>query len=322
MKPSRLRIVVVTAVFVILAAGIVLGASTGTLCGLGWTEISILCPLGALLAMISSRSIIPQAVLCIVIAAVLFFFMGRVFCGWACPVTLWNRIVNFFRPAKKRQREAEERLKANQDIACAAIDAARAGKAGGCDSCGLHVRKPRRLDSRHAVLGGSLLASAIFGFPVFCAICPVGLSFAVISILVGLFAFGDLNWSLAFAPAFLIIEIVVLRKWCSRFCPLSALMSLVGRFGKTTRPQVDNVKCLETSKGISCSQCATVCDYDINLRHPEYGELSVHDCTRCMECVDACPAQAISIRLFNAQNTEFVMSEEALAAKTVVKEEK
>ncbi len=316
MKFSFLRIAVAAAVFIILAIGIILGLSTGTLCGLGWNEISILCPLGALLLMISSRTIIPQAVLCIAIAAVLIFLLGRAFCGWVCPVTLWRHIVNFFRPAKERKSKSDERSRINQDIASEAIEAAKQAKTGGCASCGKCGDLRRGFDSRHAVLGASVFASAIFGFPVFCVICPIGLSFAVISLLVGLFAFGDLNWTLLFAPAFLIIEVVVLRKWCSRFCPLSALMSLVGRFSKTTRPQIDNAKCLETSKGVVCSQCATVCKYDINLRHPEHGELPVHDCVRCMECVDACPAQAISIKLLNGREEGFVLSEEACRVET------
>lgn len=312
MKFSRLRLVVASAVFIVLAVGIAVGYSTGTLCGLGWNEISVLCPLGAILSMMSSRTIIPQAVLCVVVAAVLVFLLGRAFCGWVCPVSIWTRIIDFFRPSKKRRAAAENRQHENQAIALEAIEAAKAAKkaSGGCASCGAcGGSKHHALDSRHAVLGGSVLASLAFGFPVFCLICPVGLSFAVISILVGLFAFGDFNWSLAFAPLFLIIELVVLKKWCSRFCPISALMSLVSRFGKTGRPQIDNAKCLETSKGVPCSQCATVCKYDINLRHPENGELALHDCTRCMECVEACPAQAISIRLVNAKDEGFAMVE-------------
>ena len=37
-----------------------------------------------------------------------------------------------------------------------------------------------KLDSRHYVLGGALLSTAVFGFPVFCLVCPIGLTFATV----------------------------------------------------------------------------------------------------------------------------------------------
>ena len=95
----------------------------------------------------------------------------------------------------------------------------------------------------------------------------------------------------------LIVELVFLRKWCTRFCPLSALMNLVGRFSRTFVPVINDEKCLETAKGASCSKCAEVCQFDINLRHPDFGELTTADCTRCRACVDACPTRAITMPL-------------------------
>ena len=38
-----------------------------------------------------------------------------------------------------------------------------------------------------------------------------------------------------------------------------------------------------------------VCEADIHLRHPGYGERTLADCTRCNACVDACPANAITM---------------------------
>lgn len=83
----------------------------------------------------------------------------------------------------------------------------------------------------------------------FCLVCPVGLTFAAVALLVSLFGAGDLNWSLLFVPAMLVIELVFLRKWCGRFCPISAFMSLISRFSRTGMPVIDNERCLETAKG-------------------------------------------------------------------------
>lgn len=313
MRFEKIRIVVAAIVFLALSACILFGVPIGTLCGFGWEGVSALCPVGAVLAMVSAKTLIPQALVNVVVAVVLMLLLGRAFCGWICPVTLWRCVGDFFTPAKKRKTEELAAVELNKEIANYEIAKSQGHACSTCGACAGRRRdagssKAARLgelDSRHTVLGGAVVASLLCGFPVFCLVCPIGLSFAVVVLLVGLFGFGDLNWSLAFAPLFLAVELVFLRKWCTRFCPVSALISLFGRFGKTGMPEIDNSKCLETSKGVACSQCASVCKYDVNLRHPEYGELPTYDCARCMECVDACPSGAISVRLVNRESESF-----------------
>ena len=162
----------------------------------------------------------------------------------------------------------------------------------------------KKLDSRHFVLGGALLSTVIFGFPVFCLFCPVGLTFATALIVWRLFAFGDVTISVLLIPAVLIVELVVLRKWCTRFCPLAALMNLASRFSRTTRPVIDEAKCIETTTGKPCSKCAIACEHDINLRHPDFGERTLADCTRCHACVEACPTHAVSMPFIARKRTD------------------
>lgn len=71
------------------------------------------------------------------------------------------------------------------------------------------------------VLGGALASSAVFGFPVFCLICPVGLTFALVIALWRLFEFNEPSLSIVFFAGFLILELFVLRRWCHAFCPLA-----------------------------------------------------------------------------------------------------
>ena len=315
MEGNKIRYIVIAVLFALFAAGILFGVQGGTLCGFGVDSIAILCPVGALLTMIAARTLIPRALVSLVLILALVFLVGRAFCGWVCPVTLWNRVKAFFTPKAKAAEELAARDEANRAIGRTEIDRemakikAEMGEAcgEGCASCASAgcPGKRKALDSRHAVLGGAILSTAIFGFPVFCLVCPVGLSFATVVLLLGLFGMGDLNWGIVFAPAMLILELVVFRKWCSRWCPISALMNLVSRFSRTTLPEIDNAKCLETSKGAACSKCATACSYGINLRHPEYGELGLADCTRCGDCVKACPAQAIRIVAVNKRKGTF-----------------
>ncbi len=293
MKLSKIRTIVAAAVFCILAICLIAGVNMGTLSGFGWDSFSALCPLGAFTTMLATKTLVPRAVFSIIIMALLVFLLGRAFCGWICPVPMIGKIREFFRSPKKRK--ALEKAKHDEAIDIARFELGCGGKGGDCGSCSACKEKRQKLDSRHYVLGGALLSTAIFGFPVFCLVCPIGLTFATVLVFWRLFANADMTWSVILIPLMLIIELVFLRKWCTRFCPMAGLMNLMSRFSRTWKPVIDDSKCLETSKGTPCSRCAMVCEADINLRHPEYGERTLADCMRCHACVEACPANAITM---------------------------
>lgn len=297
MKTKKIRLAVATAIFVVLSIGLIAYIGFGTMSGFGWQDIAALCPLGAFTTMIATKTFVPRAVVSIVVMGVLVLVFGRAFCGWICPVPLLQRVKGFFSSAKKRKAKAK--LKSDEAIKIAAYELGCKHDCGSCKvGCGsVDVPKRAKFDSRHYVLGGALLSTAIFGFPVFCLVCPVGLTFATVLLVWRLFAFGDMTIAVVLVPAVLILEVLVLRKWCTRFCPLAALMNLLSRFSRTTLPEIDESKCIETVSGKPCSRCAVACDADINLRHPDFGERTLADCTRCRSCVDACPAHAISMPL-------------------------
>lgn len=306
MKPSKIRTIVAAIAFTVLALGLILGIQTGTLSGFGWDTISALCPLGAFTTMLATKTLVPRAIISIVLMAILVLIVGRAFCGWICPIPLAKKVGQFFSSAKKKKEKTAARTE--QIRTAAKLDMAENGTAvpalteeelaslrHDCTACGACKTQHKKLDSRHYVLGGALLSTAIFGFPVFCLICPVGLTFATVLLFWRLFTAGDVTLSVILVPAMLIIELVFLRKWCTRFCPLAGLMNLLGRFAKPLRPVIDDSKCIETTTGKACSKCAIACEADINIRHLEYGERTLADCTRCHACVEACPTQAITM---------------------------
>ena len=104
--------------------------------------------------------------------------------------------------------------------------------------------------------GRALASMRIFGFPVFCLVCPIGLSFAMIILVWRLFVAGDITWSVILVPALLVFELVFFRQWCGLICPIGAFQNLFGRFARSFRPQIDDKKCIETITGKAFSKCA------------------------------------------------------------------
>lgn len=299
MKRQTVRVLVPVLCGVAALLGFALHLGFGSPSGFGWSDIALLCPLGALGTMIASKTLLPRALVALVIAIVVIVLLGRAFCGWVCPIPATRKIASLFR-GKKARAEADgasavEKLSAGEK---AAIDAsiARGVKAscGHGKACGSCADARAAIDSRHFVLAGGLLSAAIFGFPVFCLICPIGLSFGTLFLLVQLFGSGDVTWTVVAVPALLVLELVVFRKWCSRICPLSALMSLVGRINRRSmRPVVDTAKCVERD-GHACGRCRKVCESGIDPRHPLDGA-SFAECSKCFACVDVCPGHAIKM---------------------------
>lgn len=322
MNTKRLRTIIPLAVIGVIAVGFATHVGVGTLSAIGWQDISLLCPLGALMTMIATKTMIPRAVISVVIAIALILLFARAFCGWICPVPVVSKIRGIFsKKTSNTDMTGTGVLPADENplvkVTVAAKDtngsaegagetAAVAGEAapltaeeekalkgcaGSCSSC---AEKRAKLDSRHVILGGSLVSAAVFGFPVFCLICPIGLTFATIVLVMRLFAFGDVAWGVILVPALLAAEVVFFRKWCSKFCPISAFMSLVGKANRTFVPTINDAKCRESAQGTSCEVCAAVCPQGINVRHPEAG-MSFSECTKCRACVEACPTKAITM---------------------------
>jgi ferredoxin-type protein NapH len=273
-KISKLRWLTISVVFVVVVLGLVFRTATGTLCAFGRDSITAVCPLGSLETMVAGRTVLPVPLISLAAVAVIALLLGRVFCGWICPMPVMRR---WFRRAPAGAPEL---------LGDAELRRFRPQAAG---------RPSRvRIDSRHWVLVGALLSTAVFGFPVFCLVCPIGLTFGTIAVLWRLLHFNEPSWSLLVFPAMLAVELVVFKTWCRRVCPLGALLSLLSSANVFARPAVDPVACLRTSKGMQCGACETACYEGIDL-HDADKSPSLSECTKCFDCVDACPVHAISL---------------------------
>lgn len=324
----RVRRAVLLACFLLIVVGLVANTGWGTLSSMGVGAIAAICPLGALETLVAEHTMVPRAVVVLMVVLVLVALFGRFFCSWLCPVP---PVVGFFHPGKRKRAKEAAACAAAEDPATPAEGGAGGGGAAGipaseyeaacaagdeldaavrasveanighgcgseCGSCKLEPlggeRDGLHLDSRHGVLLGALASTAVFGFPVFCLICPVGLTIATVICVYRALCQQDPTLSLLVFPLILVVELVFFRKWCHKICPMGALMSLVGAKAPLAKPHVDEEACLR-SQGVDCHGCVQACP---ELLDPHSKNLP--ECTKCGLCVDACPSHAVSLRIW------------------------
>lgn len=314
------------ALFLLVVAGLFTGLGWGSFSSMGIDAVAYLCPLGALETLLAAKSGAPRLFIALAVMLVLVGLFGRAFCAWACPVP---PVSAFFHPKGKAGKAVEDDADSKDgaiseeaaDIAPltdderALLTGACAGSRDGgsanaetgacgskqaCAACLAPVggaRDGRRLDTRHGVLLGALASAAVFGFPVFCLVCPVGLSIATVVAVWQAIVGHAPSWSLLVFPLVLVAELVLFRKWCHVLCPMGALMSLVGQ-KSLFRPRVDASRCLR-SRGVDCHVCVDACP---ELLDPHAAR--VPECTKCGICVGACPVQAISMPAFSPKGQQ------------------
>ena len=281
MKPTTLRGLTCAAVFVAVAVGLLFSTGFGTPSSFGWSSVAWLCPLGSLEVLLGSWAFVPRLFILIAVAAVVVFFVGKGFCSFVCPVP---HIQTLFR-TKKRKKRAEHEKHAAAEVALARYKNGEKPK-----------RRAGNVDGRHVVLAGALASAAVFGFPVFCLVCPVGLTIATFIAVWQLVQSNALTVGLVVFPVIVIVEVVVLRRWCHALCPLGALFSLISQKSVSLKPQVDYAVCLREREGKDCSVCSAVCGEFVDP-HSDLGVRPLSECVKCGKCAAACPAKAIAFKL-------------------------
>lgn len=316
----RLRALAALAFFLLFLLGLAVHTGWGTASSFGIAEIAAICPLGNLEAMLASKTFLPRALVGFAVFLVVAVLLGRFFCGWLCPVPWVEKALSKLRALGRRfglgLKESPAASETPRTSACTTTNASsntasESGKnaprscpsgascaSSSCKDCALASRVKEKADQAtektpYWILGGALASSAVFGFPVFCLICPVGLTFALTVALWRLFEFNETNWAILWFAGFLVLELLVLRRWCSRFCPLGALWTLASRLNRFFRPKAREDLCTRMTHGVPCTICRDVCPEGIDPASVANDPMLLARCTKCGACAAACPTGAV-----------------------------
>lgn len=316
----RLRALAALAFFLLFLLGLAVHTGWGTASSFGIAEIAAICPLGNLEAMLASKTFLPRALVGFAVFLVVAALLGRFFCGWLCPVPWVEKALSKLRAPGRRfglgLKESPAASETPRTSACTTTNASsntasESGKnaprscpsgascaSSSCKDCALASRVKEKADQAtektpYWILGGALASSAVFGFPVFCLICPVGLTFALTVALWRLFEFNETNWAILWFAGFLVLELLVLRRWCSRFCPLGALWTLASRLNRFFRPKAREDLCTRMTHGVPCTICRDVCLEGIDPASVANDPMLLARCTKCGACAAACPTGAV-----------------------------
>ncbi len=242
-------------------------------------------PLLALTTAIASR-VFFIAFLPALLTLTVTFILGRVACGWVCPLGSLHQFFSFL--FKKTKLHRPKKLQDNHTVwkyyifvfilisAVFTLDVV-----GFVD--------PFSFLYRSIVVGA--LPALSHGFAAF-----IGLFYDINLVGIGdtlIQFFENLDINAIFIQGFFIgtifIGVVLLnmvreRFWCRYICPLGALLGLVSRWNLFDL-KIDNDKCIE------CGLCTIQCETQANP-YPNEGWKSA-ECVYCFTCASICPTGAV-----------------------------
>jgi polyferredoxin len=255
-------------------------------------------PLVLLSAWLGSHTIIPALLLSLVTVGVTLL-LGRVFCGWVCPLGTVHTLASTLRSGGAKQRLKVGGYSAGQRakylVLAAFLGAAALGLnvAGWLDPFSLLYRTsaaaiyPATAAATQAVFGwlydtdpalGPLHVTAV-SEPVYEVlrrhVLPVEPTHHAGGLLIG-----------ALFAGLVALNLYRERFWCRTLCPLGALLGLVGKnpLLRVTR-RSDDCK--------DCGLCRAECHGGAN---PD-GDWRPSECLYCWNCVGSCPNRSLHIRL-------------------------
>ena len=281
------RRVTLALILIAVLASLAFDSGIGTPSAFGIGQFSLLCPLGGLEAMAASKAFIPVAAISAGVVLVFSLLFGRAWCAWGCPAPGIRRF--FKREPKPGEGAAASCAETGEPASSESFQVASRACALGAFNLKESLTFVAR-DSRTWVLVAVLAAALLAGLPLFCLVCPIGLTFGSVASLWHLIVDKQMTLSVVVFPVALVVELVLYRKWCMNLCPVAGLLGILGQFARFFRPRIDASTCMHAH---GCDACAKACPEQIDL-HSDSASLQLGLCTRCGECAKACPTASIA----------------------------
>lgn len=221
-----------------------------------------------------------------IITIIVTVILGRVFCGWICPLGTLNNITGYFKKSKDKVRNLHK-LKYYILIFLIVSSLFTLQVVGIMDPLSLLIRSLSVsiypvFNSATNAFFNSLYSLDIKFISAVSEPVYSGLKKTVLS-------FGQplYNQSLLIGIIFMIIlglNFFERRFWCKYLCPLGALLGLLSRFAFLKR---------SVSEGCtSCGVCADKCQG--SAMPDKKNEWKNTECYYCFDCDDVCPQNAVS----------------------------
>jgi MauM/NapG family ferredoxin protein len=254
-----------------------------------WFEVDLflrLDPLISLGSMAAARAFIPRVAWALIILG-LALFLGRIFCGYMCPLGATIDFADWFRGRKgKGQNGFEEQGRYRHLKYWFLIGLAGSALLG---ISWIFLFSPLSLATRFfafVVYPPTLMVSNLF-LELFRPVFPhVGL---------GPLAFVHLNvpqYNTNFFVALFVLGILALgmlkpRFWCRNLCPAGAIIALF-----SLRPLFRRVV---SERCTACGKCVRACPMAAISK--DFKGTAHSECITCLRCREVCPEQAVSFQV-------------------------